>query len=392
MSLSQSRCFVLGAAVLLAGCSFVTDVLFPAPSAKNSAGSSVQSPSRRTTEAESLSGSGVSLPPKLGSTYFEPPPVTAGVSTGTFTGHKVDTYRDELRMLQDTIKGRNSSLQDLRNNAAHDALSYHETVGAIDARLMLGTTPGNPGLTEKWSGAQSQLARVSEDIVKMNQLAADVASDSAMSAFLLDSVRAAFNLQGAVEEDHRQLRILEDETNQTVVLIERLLTELSADINRQQDYVANEKSNLNTLAVAIQNGQLYGDNLGSRARNGLSPQVTSASPVAPASLPGPVSGLAGQKPLVLIRFNRPNVAYEQALYQAIGRALERRPSATFDLVAVTPSTDSPGKMALNANAARRNAEAVLRSIQNMGLPSDRIRLSAMNSPDATTSEVHIYVR
>ena len=37
---------------------------------------------------------------------------------------------------------------------------------------------------------------------------------------------------GAVDEDHRQLKILENEINQSIVLIDRLLSELSTDIAR----------------------------------------------------------------------------------------------------------------------------------------------------------------
>ncbi|MEO5372824.1 MAG: hypothetical protein H7840_00945 [Alphaproteobacteria bacterium] len=369
--------------MLLAGCSFASDALFPSITG----GETVAAPAPARFDAivaEAAGSSAYGTPPAMGSTNFEPPSVTPGRATGTFVGHKVQTYRDELRQLQNTIKGRNNGLQNLRNQTARDSLGYHETVAAINAKLQLGTTPGNPVLVEKMKASENQLNLINADIVRMNQLATDVAADSSMAAYLLDSVRAAFNLQGAVEEDHRQLRILEDETNQTVVLIERLLTELSTDITRQQQYLANEKSNLNTLAVAIQNGQLYGTSLANKIRAG--------APQMPSSAPANVAGVTSQRPLVVIRFDRPNVAYEQALYQAVGKALERKPGATFDLVAVTPSTSGAGQASITANAARRNAEAVLRSLNNMGLPADRVRMSAMNSTSATSSEVHIYVR
>ena len=89
--------------------------------------------------------------------------------------------------------------------------------------------------------------------------------------------------------------------------------------------------------------------------------------------------------MVVIRFDKADVAYEPALYQALSRALERRPDAVFDLVAVSPSGG-------NTNAARRNAENVMRSMTNMGLPSEQVIMASMNNPSATTAEVHIYVR
>ncbi len=76
----------------------------------------------------------------------------------------------------------------------------------------------------------------------------------------------------------------------------------------------------------------------------------------------------------------------------MSRALERRPDATFELVAVAPSTGTAGEVALGASMAKRAAEAVLRSLANMGLPPDRVTLSATTSATAQTNEVHIYVR
>ncbi len=83
----------------------------------------------------------------------------------------------------------------------------------------------------------------------MNQLANDVAANAAMSNYLLESTRATFGISGAVDEDHAQLRVLEDEVNKTTILIDRLLSELTEDITRQTNYLAEERANLNTLAI-----------------------------------------------------------------------------------------------------------------------------------------------
>jgi len=100
----------------------------------------------------------------------------------------------------------------------------------------------------------------------------------------------------------------------------------------------------------------------------------------------------GNRPLVVIRFDRPNVTYEEALYTAISRALERKPSATFELVAVAPSAGTAAQVAVNSNASKHNAEDVMRSLTNMGLPADRVTLSATTSGDVRSNEVRIYVR
>src|SRR3546814_7566124 len=72
-------------------------------------------------------------------------------------------------------------------------------------------------------------------------------------------------LRGAVEEDHRQLAVLEDEVNKTVVVIDRLLNELTDDIARTQNYFANERLNLTAMQVAIDNGEYIGGSLANRA-------------------------------------------------------------------------------------------------------------------------------
>ena len=76
----------------------------------------------------------------------------------------------------------------------------------------------------------------------------------------------------------------------------------------------------------------------------------------------------------------------------MSRALERRPNAAFDLVALAPGQGQPGQVALSGGQVRRDAEKVLRSLANMGLPADRVSLSAVSAPSLGQPEVHVYVR
>jgi len=274
-------------------------------------------------------------------------------------------------------------LQQARQGMGSDAGSYYSLVASINSRLQVGTTPGNPQLVAQWTQAQSALGRLNDDITRLNTISNAAAADSALAAYILESVRAAYGLQGAVDEDHRQLAILENDCNRTVVLIDRLLNDLSEDISRQSNYVSNERRNLTVLSLAIKNGELYGGSLNNRAfANAAGPQqVASATPA-----------IAGRQPLMVIRFDRPNVAYEQALYSAVSRALDRRPGATFDVVAVAPAGGNAGQSALNTSTSKRNAETVVRSLTNMGLPPDRINLSATSSASAQGNEVQVFVR
>ncbi|HIF09895.1 MAG TPA: hypothetical protein EYQ81_08655 [Sneathiellales bacterium] len=80
------------------------------------------------------------------------------------------------------------------------------------------------------------------------------------------------------------------------------------------------------------------------------------------------------------------------MYSAVKKAQERKPSAQFDLVAVAPTSSSAAQSQLAQSKSKRHAQEVLRTLNDMGLPSEVVTLSATTSGDTATNEVHIYVR
>lgn len=384
MARSKVTAAILTTALALGGCSFASDALFPSLSGDDPASDENATETKAAAPAPGKAPVTAAAPattaPPLGSTTFESPGVTPGQSTGTHVGQKATQLRGELGQLQTTMTGLNGQLQQVRAQTVQDSQLYHGTLSAINSRLQVGTTPGNPILLQQWNSASVELDKINDDIARMNGLANETSQAATLAAYLLDSVRATRGLSGAVDEDHRQLTVLEDETNRTVVLIERVLTELSQDITRQQSYLGNERSNLNLLAIAVKNGQFYGTSLANRS---AIPQVS--VPMADAA------PMAGGKPLMVIKFDRQNVAYEQQLYTAVSRALERKPNATFDLVAVSPTSGTVSQPALSASMSKKDAEQVMRSLNNMGLPSTRVRMTASSSAQATSPEVHLFV-
>ena len=377
---------VAAAILFLSACAFTDEALLPsltgepAPSTQTSAVAQPAAQPAQTQAAQSQPTGGA--PSLFGSTNFEAPGVTTGQPSGTHVGQKIEELRGDLARLQSRMSDHNSQLQAQRAAARQSANAYHSQVGDVNSRLQIGTTPGNPELVAQWNQAQVELNNVGASISVLNTLANEAASTSALAAFLLESTRATFELRGAVEEDHRQLAVLEDEVNKTVVVVDRLLNELSEDVARTQNYFTAERSNLTAMQVAIDNGEYIGGSLASRAYGVPSPPPS-----------GGGAALVGQRqPLVVIRFADPNVEYEQALFTVVSRALQRKPNAGFDLVAIAPNTGSPAQVSLATSKSRRNAENVLRSLTSMGLPADRITLSATSSAQAQANEVHVYVR
>ncbi len=395
---------LLATAMAVQGCSSVDSLwsTFAGESDAQGGGTTVQiapSPGELTTQNVSAGASDViPIAPGGAAEAFASNPLPSFVSTGTTVSAKTGSLRQELVQLRQQLGQQATQLDALRAATVQTAQTYHGVVAAINARLQVGTTPGNPVLVSQWNEAQLEMDRVSEQIGRLNQLANAVGAQSTVAAFLLDSVRATLGLSGAVEEDHRQLGILEDEVNKSVVLIDRLLNELNEDIQRSTAYVAAERRDLQALSLAISNGESYGRSLVNRAyvtaqearmQSGGPAPVDLSSLGATSRTAPPLDGL---RPLVVIRFDQQTVNYEQPLYTAVGQALERRPDAVFDVVAVSPSAGSPAEVAMSSTAAKRNAEAVLRSLTRLGLPAERIGLSARNAADARGPEVHIYVR
>lgn len=329
-----------------------------------------------------------------GKTYFEP--------TSTIVTQKVNDLSTDLDTLQGKVAMLSANLNALQREGEGKAAEYYAAVATINTQLQAGTTPGNPRLLKRVSLAESSLENLGSSVATLNQLAAEAATTSSEASYLLEAVRAAYGLSGAIEEDHVRLSELEDGVNNTMVIIERLLNNVNDDITRTTTYLSSERNNLRTLALAVSNGDLYGKSLSNRPFSSVAtPASADASMPVTAGSPGLLGGngsygrqaapLSGPRPLVKIKFDQANVNYEEPVYVAVNEALQRYPDARFDLVAVHPANGNAAEVAIESTKARRNAEKVLRTLTQMGLPLDRIDLSHKQSPDASSNEVHLYI-
>jgi hypothetical protein len=383
----------LVASLGLAGCSDIDNALFGAdegaPAGGNAPGtlsSSTPAPAPAANPDYSSYPSDAQAAPGTmadqgmatagGGSIITPIQIEPGSNTGTGVSNTIANLRSQLVGVENHVGQNAQRLATLRAQNGQSSTAYHEAKAHITARLQAGTTRGNPELVAQWNSAQSALDQISVNINAMNTLGADIANDSSTAHFTLDQITATFNVSGAVDEDHRQLSVLEDETNQTIVLIDRLLRDVSEDVQRQTAYAGNERANLTTLASAIKNGELYGADLGS-------PMLASLSNASVAY---------NTTPLVVIRFDRPNVDYQQILYAALNQALQTRPQAAFSVVAVSPTRGTVAAVQLAQTAAKRHAQEVMRSITDMGVPASRLAVASSTDPNATSSEVRVFVR
>jgi uncharacterized protein YoxC len=318
----------------------------------------------------------------------------------TVVGRKIDELNKELFALQGTVGRLTEQLRGIEQRGQNVAADYYASVATINTQLQTGTTPGNPRLVAKLNTAQSSLETLNQNIANLNTLAVEIADAASRGSYLLETTRSTYNLSGAVEEDHARLAQMEDQINNAMVTIDRLLNDVNDDITRTTTYLSTERNNIRTLSLAVSNGDLYGKSLANHpfSRAPQSSMLQQANygaqqaqmPTQPMASPPP--GGRSPRPLAKIRFDKPNVNYEQPIYSAVQNALERFPDARFELIAVHPTDGNAAQVAIESTRARRNAERVLRTLTQMGIPLEQIDLSYAPSGEARTSEVHLFMR
>jgi hypothetical protein len=303
-----------------------------------------------------------------------PVPIEPGSDTGTAVSQTVQQLRSQLSELEQRLSSGALRLTDVRTANGSSATTYQQSKAQIMTRLQLGTTRGNPELVSQWNTAQSALDQLSANINTLNAIGTDVTTSSSSAHFVLDQIVATFNVSGAVDEDHRQLAVLEDETNQTIILIDRLLKSVADDIQRQTAYVANERANLTTLANGIKNGELYG--------NDMMPMLGAAQPMR--------MGAATGGAIAVVRNGGGN--FQQSLYSSLNQALAGSPNSNFEIVAVSPTRGTSSAVQIAQTTTKRRAQEVLRAMTDMGVPASRLSISSSTDPGLSTGEVRVYQR
>ena len=354
--------FLLAASLGLAGCSDVDNALFgsgddtaqasPEPGtldgsssgssqAQNSAPrSQAPAPSSQmqasgdtgTVEAGTLPDQAPPMtqaPAQVGmGTTITPVQIEPGSNTGTARQHH---HRHSARA-RSMATGRShlaanaQRLADLRNQGADDATAYHEAKARITARLQVGTTRGNPELVAEWNAAQS----VARPARRQHQCA-EHARHRRRQRFLDARITRSTRSRRPTTSRARSMRIIassrcsKTRPTRRSSLIDRLLQErlgrrpapdrLCRQRARQPDDAGQRDQERRTLWR--------------RSRHARSP----ARRTPPAS----TQVAYGGTPLVVIRFDQPDVDYQQILYAALSQALQSRPGAGFSVVAVSPT-------------------------------------------------------
>ncbi len=321
-----------------------------------------------------------------------PPPVAAprssgvaavtivpGANTGTAVNQTVVGIRASLQDASTRTVGAGMQYATLRGSSAQQLAAYYQAQAQISARLQIGTTRGNPELVAQWNTAQGALDQLTANINALNTLIAQINGEATRVRGTVAQIQQTLEMPGAVDEDHRQLTVLEDEANQIVVVLDRLARDASSDLRRQTATLSNERGRLAQLATSIKSGDLY-------ATGASAPRVAAAAPAPAGAAPAP------GEPIVSIKFARANTNYQKSLYAALSQALQAQPSASFNVVGISPTRGTAAAVQTAQNDARKHAQDVMKTMTEMGVPAARMDISSATDPSIRSSEVRVFLR
>ena len=309
--------------------------------------------------------------------------------SGTFVGQKINPLKEDYLAVVEAFLMHRDSYEEVKSRVYGASTEFFGTVAAINTKLQLGTTPGNPVLVRQYDQAQGELDNIEEYLREINLLNQKVNADAGVVALLKSTINKVLRLAGAIDQDHRQLEVLEDDVEKLEIDIARLINEITEEISRQAGFAKIENQNLLVMAVAIRNGEAMGTGILNRSFLAAQALADAGPPDSQLEIPQVnISGL----PLVVIRFDDPDINYEKTLFDAIGTTVDKKSDATFGLVAVAPIGKNEGETRINSSKVKKYAERVLRSLVSFGLPSKKVALTAKTSGDVVVPEVHIYVQ
>lgn len=328
------------------------------------------------------------------------PAASAASTIVAQTARLIETQSDSLAQM---VAQHRDELARIDGTSSQASQRYFATVAALSGRLQAGSTPGNPALVQQWNAAQGDLESLNDGIGRLGNLSVAVSADADLATYLLNATRAAFGLSGAMEEDHRRLAGLEERLNRANLDIQRLQAQVGDNLNRQSAALVNERANLTGLLAAIRTGGFAGTPARRLAIPSASaapygaPSLGEAAPaiaaprevIAVAPRPPATEAPKPRQPVAIVRFDRPDLAFERALSRVVAKVLRRRPQARFDLVAVTPNEVETTRKGPGIN---RHTRDVTRVLTRQGVQPRRITVSQTVASGVGDPEVQIYVR
>lgn len=318
--------------------------------------------------------------------------VVNGSYTGTFVGQRVSAFRQELSQIKQAQKSGERQLEKINANISNNASLYQKTISAVETKLQAGTTPGNPNMYAMLQQAQGNVQTMFANANALENLSNKTADILTSVNYLENSIAAAFSISGAVDEDHKQLRELQNDAMTTAQKAAALNESVSAAANFQQQSAIQASQEVNALHESVKNGS---NTFNAVRRPVIAPRTSayapvvpvarSTKPLAPAKRTGSPANAANEAlPLFSVRFADNNVDYKDGLNSAVKSALSRKPNASFEVVAVSNSG--------SRDNAQQHASRIFEEIIKFGANANNVSLNARISEKASVAEVQVFVK
>lgn len=321
------------------------------------------------------------------SIYANSSNVVNGSYTGTFVGQRVAAFRQELSQIKQAQKSGEKELEKINSNISNNSALYQKTISAVESKLQAGTTPGNPNMYAMLQQAQGNVQSMFANANALENLSTKTANILTSVNYLENSIAAAFNISGAVDEDHKQLRELQNETMTVAQKAAALNESVSNAANFQQQSAIQASQEINSLHDSVRNGNYNNTSVVSRSlprqRSGF------VAPIVPARTNKPTVAphnnvVATGLPLFSVRFANKDVNYKEGLNTAVKSALNRKSNASFDVVAVSNNA--------NQKAAQEHAARIFNEIVSFGANASNVSLNARVSEKTPNAEVLVFVK
>ncbi len=326
------------------------------------------------------------------STYYSPEPAISGKIVGDYGNgglirSKIKGIVKDYELLLSDISSIENQIKQANMRISSATSDYVSLIAGMTVRLQTGTTPGNPRLVSQWSQSQEALEDLARELIDLNRLANDIDNDASLSAFLINAIRATYGISGAVEEEHEELKRIEDELSYLMNRVGRLVTAVNDDIARQTTYLEEERRSMQTLALAVKRGEFFGNSILNRTM-----QTFDDFDAQQAAYEMKRTAISSRYPIITIRFAEDNVDYAKMLYKAVDGAVDLKPNANFKVISISPETSSMMTAEAAKNYAAQKAELIFRDMVKMGVPAKNITLVNMTSPDVDVAEVQVFLK
>jgi hypothetical protein len=99
------------------------------------------------------------------------------------------------------------------------------------------------------------------------------------------------------------------------------------------------------------------------------------------------------KPILILRFNQPNLVYQHALHNAIQTARYKNPHFRYRITSFYPESDnqSSTQTAANQALADKNAQIIEQKIITLGISKEQLSWQSVGSNQVKTNEIYIDV-